>query len=40
MMKKKVKKIPKYSGGIAAAGKSPDLTIKSNPAGDAYRKQM
>ena len=39
-MKKKVKKIPKYSGGIAAAGKSPDLTIKSNPAGYAYRKQM
>lgn len=40
MMKKKVKKIPKYNGGVAAAGKAVDLTIKRNPAGDAYNKKM
>ena len=40
MMKKKVKKIPKYSGGIAAAGQKPNLTITKNPAGDAYKMQQ
>ena len=39
MMKKKVKKIPKYSFGTIGA-KNTDLSIKSNPAGEAYHAQM
>lgn len=39
MMKKKVKKIPKYSLGTIGA-KNTDLSIKSNPAGEAYHAQM
>ena len=39
MMKKKVKKIPKYSLGTVAANHT-DLSIKKNPAGDAYKLQQ
>ena len=39
MIKKKVKKIPKYSLGAIGA-KNTDLSIKSNPAGEAYYNKL